>query len=201
MLRASWCKHLKYDEKDIYRCLLQNDTEGREQETGRVLRMADVGNSVVQFGTEDGSAKKIKSSSDMSILGIAADEEERIKRHSKDPRKLLPLVQIGWTEAECRKWCEERDLLSPIYTTATRGGCWFCHNQGIGQLRILRKQYPELWAIMLKWDEDSPVWFKPNHVSVHDIDERLRMEEEGIDMTNFRWEWVKTGVGGQYSFW
>lgn len=22
-------------------------------------------------------------------------------------------------------------------TTATRGGCWFCHNQGVGQLRLL----------------------------------------------------------------
>ena len=31
-------------------------------------------------------------------------------------------------EAYCRKWCEENDLLSPIYTTATRGVCWFCHN-------------------------------------------------------------------------
>lgn len=54
-------------------------------------------------------------------LGIAADEPERIARHTKDGF-MLPLVEIGWDEAYCRKWCEENDLLSPIYTTATRGG-------------------------------------------------------------------------------
>ena len=57
----------------------------------------------------------------VQYLGIAADEPERISRHTKDGF-MLPLVEIGWDEAYCRKWCEENDLLSPIYTTATRGG-------------------------------------------------------------------------------
>lgn len=57
----------------------------------------------------------------MRYLGIAADEPERIARHTKDGF-MLPLVEIGWDEAYCRKWCEENDLLSPIYTTVTRGG-------------------------------------------------------------------------------
>jgi hypothetical protein len=57
----------------------------------------------------------------VQYLGIAADEPERIERHTK-PGIKLPLVEIGWDEAYCRKWCEENDLLSPIYTTATRGG-------------------------------------------------------------------------------
>lgn len=57
----------------------------------------------------------------MQYLGIAADEPERIERHTKSGI-VLPLVEIGWTEADCRKWCEENDLLSPIYTTASRGG-------------------------------------------------------------------------------
>ena len=57
----------------------------------------------------------------VQYLGIAADEPARIQRHDK-PGFKMPLVEIGWTEADCRKWCEERGLLSPIYTTATRGG-------------------------------------------------------------------------------
>ena len=61
----------------------------------------------------------------MQYLGIAADEPERIERHTR-PGIILPLVDIGWDEAYCRKWCEENDLLSPIYTNAARGGCWFC---------------------------------------------------------------------------
>lgn len=51
----------------------------------------------------------------VKYLGIAADEPERIERHTK-PGIELPLVEIGWDEAYCRKWCEENDLLSPIYT-------------------------------------------------------------------------------------
>ena len=95
----------------------------------------------------------------IQYLGIAVDEPNRF--HNLSDAKRSPLVEAGWTEADCRQWCEENDLLSPIYTTATRGGCWFCHNQGVGQLRLLRKNYPDLWALMLKWDADSPVTFKP----------------------------------------
>ena len=60
----------------------------------------------------------------VQYLGIAADEPERIARHTKYGF-MLPLVEIGWDEAYCRQWCEENDLLSPIYTTATRGGAGF----------------------------------------------------------------------------
>ena len=90
----------------------------------------------------------------IQYIGIAADEPSRF--HNLTDTKESPLVVAGWTEADCRCWCEVNDLLSPIYTTATRGGCWFCHNQSVDQLRLLRKNYPELWALMLKWDAGSP---------------------------------------------
>lgn len=125
----------------------------------------------------------------VQYLGIAADEPNRF--HNLSATRKSPLVEAGWTEADCRKWCEENGLLSPIYTTATRGGCWFCHNQGVGQLRLLRKNYPNLWALMLKWDADSPVSFKPDGHTVHDFDRRFRLEDEGLiypDDKVFRWE-------------
>jgi len=121
-------------------------------------------------------------------LGIAADEPERIKKHDKAGYKM-PLVEIGWDEAYCRKWCEENDLLSPIYTTATRGGCWFCHNQPVEQLRLLRRNYPEYWALMLKWDKDSPVKFHPDGHTVHDFDRRFKMEDEWKIPTDKRFRW------------
>jgi hypothetical protein len=111
-------------------------------------------------------------------IGIAADEPQRIERHINNPNTVLPLVEIGWTEAMCREWCEKNDLLSPIYTTATRGGCWFCHNQSVDQLRLLRRNYPEYWELLLKWDNDSPVTFKPDGHTVHDFDKRFRLEDE-----------------------
>lgn len=120
-------------------------------------------------------------------LGIAADEPNRF--HNLTETKRSPLVEAGWDEAYCRKWCEENDLLSPIYTTATRGGCWFCHNQGVGQLRFLRKNYPDLWAMMLKWDKDSPVTFKADGHTVHDFDRRFQMEDDGFVYPEERWKW------------
>lgn len=121
-------------------------------------------------------------------IGIAADEPNRFGSLSET--KKSPLVEAGWDEAYCRQWCEENDLLSPIYTTAARGGCWFCHNQGVNQLRLLRRNYPDLWALMLKWDADSPVSFKADGHTVHDFDRRFQAEDENLifpDDKKFRW--------------
>lgn len=121
-------------------------------------------------------------------IGIAADEPNRF--HNLTDRKRSPLVEHGITEAEARKICEELDLLSPIYTQSARGGCWFCCNQTVNQLRLLRKQYPEYWHLMLKWDKDSPVTFRADGRTVHDFDKRFTLEDEGLISTNdrrFRW--------------
>ncbi len=130
---------------------------------------------------------KLESGEDIAYIGIAADEPNRF--HSLSDTKKSPLVEADWTEADCRKWCEDNDLLSPIYTTATRGGCWFCHNQGVGQLRLLRKNYPEYWALMLKWDKDSPVTFHADGHTVHDFERRFEMEDAGVlwPEKTFRW--------------
>lgn len=128
--------------------------------------------------------------SDVRYLGIAADEPNRF--HNLTDTKKSPLVAAGWDEAYCRQWCEENGLLSPIYTTATRGGCWFCHNQCVNQLRLLRKNHPDLWALMLKWDADSPVTFHTDGHTVHDFEERFALEDMGlIDHTDrFSWSYI-----------
>lgn len=140
--------------------------------------------------------KKAKTKNSISYVGIASDEPLRIERHQNKPDVKMPLVEAGWTEAMCREWCERNDLLSPIYTTATRGGCWFCHNQGVQQLRQLRRDYPELWQLLLKWDADSPVSFKPDGHTVHDFDERFRLEDELLidPAKTFRWEMLTSNL-------
>lgn len=132
--------------------------------------------------------RKAEGKKSISYIGIAVDEPARYAK--MDDLHRSPLVEAGWDEAYCRKWCEENDLLSPIYTTATRGGCWFCHNQGVNQLRLLRKNYPDLWALMLKWDADSPVTFKADGHTVHDFDRRFELEDVSLicaDDKTFRW--------------
>ena len=132
---------------------------------------------------------EVISNGDVCYLGIACDETLRVDRYKDNEHYILPLAKYNVTELECREICERLELLSPIYTTITRGGCWFCHNQGVDQLRLLRKKHPQLWALLLKWDNDSPVTFKADGHTVHDYDRRFEQEEQGFvpkDNT-FRW--------------
>lgn len=108
----------------IHRQLLAQETQGRNvssafrwSEGTGVPATSSAGFSSGPFAR--GAKKNI-----VKYLGIAADEPERIARHDK-PGFLLPLVAIGWDEAKCRQICEEHGLLSPIYTSATRGGVGF----------------------------------------------------------------------------
>lgn len=120
-------------------------------------------------------------------IGICADEPERLARLTGNERS--PAAEFGYTEADCMAIAKELDLLSPIYSESTRGGCWFCHNQGIDQLRLLRRNYPEYWQLLLKWDKDSPVTFKPDGRTVHDYDRRFQLEDEGFITAQQRFRW------------
>lgn len=75
----------------------------------------------------------------ITYLGISADETKRFGDLNETTKS--PIKELGWTESDCRNWCERNGLLSPVYTEAERSGCWFCHNQGVYQLRLLRKNY------------------------------------------------------------
>ena len=124
----------------------------------------------------------------VEYVGIAIDEPERLARIDGITKKS-PLAAIGWTEEDARRWCIENDLLSPIYKTTNRSGCWFCHNQTISQMRNLWKNYPDLWDILLKWDNDSPVIWKSNGRTVHDYDKRFRAEELDLVPSDRRFRW------------
>ena len=112
----------------------------------------------------------------ISILGIAADEFTRIERHRKGGN-ILPLVEGGMTEKDCFDFCRKRDLLSPAYNGGRmRLGCWFCHNQRIGELRRLRREYPLLWRRLLAMEKDSSRTFKPD-MTLRELEERFSCED------------------------
>ena len=202
---GSWCKKLKFETSgvDIRKYVLSSqqskEPNSRISDFGKPRELVYEAETSLftNCSSREREREREPSSQIVQILGIASDEPKRIERHSKRDGVILPLVEIGWTEAMCREWCEQNDLLSPIYTTATRGGCWFCHNQGVDQLRLLRRDYPELWALLLKWDSDSPVTFKPDGHTVHDFDRRFQAEDNGIILPNdrtFRWSQIDGDV-------
>ena len=107
---------------------------------------------------------------------------------------VMPLVQIGWDEDLCGLEATYMDMLAPTYTDCQlRDGCWFCHNQSVDAMRRLRRNYPDLWALLLKWDKDSPVTFKPDGHTVLDFDKRFYLEDIGVIENNrkFRWSMVE----------
>jgi hypothetical protein len=124
---------------------------------------------------------------DVSYVGIAYDEKKRHKILNE--KTVAPLVDFGIDEDLCGLHCKYEGILSPTYDFSFRDGCWFCHNQGLDEMRNLRKSHPELWALLLKWDKDSRTPFRADGHTVHDYDRRFEQEEQGFvpkDKT-FRW--------------
>lgn len=79
----------------------------------------------------------------VQYIGIAADEPSRLERISGN--KVSLLAKYSYTEAMARELCEQHGLLSPIYATGTRSGCWFCPNAKIDHFIRLRRDHFQLW--------------------------------------------------------
>ncbi len=84
----------------------------------------------------------------VSYIGIAKDETKRLLRLSGPQVSLLD--KYGLTEQDARQLCEKAGLLSPVYDFTDRGGCWFCPNAKLPELRHLYDHHPDLWARMLE---------------------------------------------------
>lgn len=79
----------------------------------------------------------------IQYVGIATDEKKRLERLGKN--KISLLDKYGYTEQMALELCKEYGLLSPIYDTIKRNGCWFCPNCTYNELFIFREQHFDLW--------------------------------------------------------
>lgn len=79
-------------------------------------------------------------------VGIAADETRRIERKRQE-WKLLPLVDMDMTEADCLESCYrhghtwEQDGVK-LYEVLDRVSCWCCRNKNLKELSAMRKSLP-----------------------------------------------------------
>ena len=111
----------------------------------------------------------------IQYVGIAYDEPERYERLNHETH-IAPLYDLKITEKEAMEICEKYDLLSPIYKTSFRGGCWFCPKQRLSQLKWLYQEHNDLWNTLRDMEKDSFNTFKPN-VTLKDLEERFKNEE------------------------
>lgn len=174
-----------YDQ--IFHRIIKKRRSGNEDWVGRIRGFPFIKGPWCNRDLKVNALKKAQKGADFIYIGIAVDEPERMERLTGN--KKSPLAAAGWTEAMCRNWCEKNGLLSPIYAKSTRGGCWFCHNQSLEQLRLLRKSYPDYWALLMKWDKESPVTFHSDGHTVHDLERRFQLEDEGLIRPDERFLW------------
>lgn len=125
----------------------------------------------------------------IECIGLAADEEYRLKRkNNQNSKHRHPLVEWNWTEADCIKYCYERGYnWDGLYEVFKRVSCWCCPLKSLDELRKLRKHFPDLWEELKVMDEKSWNQFRYDY-SVEDLEIRFRFEEEriacGLAITN-----------------
>lgn len=119
-------------------------------------------------------------------VGIAADEQDRLKRpDAKKDGKLYPLDEWGWAEADAMAYCRRKGYdWDGLYKIFKRVSCWHCPLQPLNELKALYKYFPALWADLLEMDKkirahfgrSSLAEFKAGY-SVADLEKRFDLEE------------------------
>ena len=109
-------------------------------------------------------------------VGIAADEPKRLERLLKKPDVSAPLADYNITETKALEMCQAAYLLSPIYSTHKRNGCWFCHNARLCEMKQLYIEHPELWAHLAEMQSAAWNSFTKRN-SIFDLEERFKKEE------------------------
>lgn len=142
-----------------------------------------------------GTTEKLKAldryakSKDATVyIGIAADEQKRLKR--LEPYKSAPLA-TDWnmTEAECLAYCYDRGYdwqedngagVIRLYDILDRVSCWCCCNKNLKELRNIYRYLPDYWQKLkhLQFALARPMkgYYKGNPVGVFELEERFSKE-------------------------
>lgn len=130
------------------------------------------------------AARYLKNAGEYTLyIGIAADEPAR---HYRETTKNIrhPLFEWGITEKMALEYCRSKGFtFGGLYNKFKRLGCWCCPFQNKNALRILRKDYPELWLELLRLDAKSPNSFKSKR-SIAQYERSFALEDLQIQLLN-----------------
>lgn len=124
-------------------------------------------------------------------IGIAVDEKIREHKDKVKRRLIYPLVEWGMTERDCLQYCYDRGFTwGGLYEKFDRLSCYLCPFKRLDELRIIWKDFPELWEHMRELDEkcmkQSGYSFRPN-CSIADLEARFQREEEETEHGQLGW--------------
>lgn len=116
----------------------------------------------------DSYLKKYKENIVIQYVGIAYDEQKRIKD------KKYPLVEYKMTEKDCLKYCYTKGFdWGGLYEHFDRLSCWCCPLKNLKELEILYKHYPQLWKELKEMDKKSYNSFRTDY-SLEELEEKFK---------------------------
>lgn len=116
----------------------------------------------------DDYLKKYKEEGYIEYIGIAYDEQERIKE------KEYPLVDWKMTEKECLEYCYSKGFdWGGLYEHFDRVSCWCCPLKNLKELKILYTHYPELWQKLKEMDKKAYNKFRKDY-SIEELEKKFK---------------------------
>lgn len=122
-------------------------------------------------------------------VGITVDEPKRLESLYKDSSQISLLDKYGYTEEMARELCEQYRLLSPCYELSKRGGCWFCMNAKLAEMREIKEMFPDTWKEFVRLEDENNVanykWNVYGKSTLKEINEQLEFEKQQMTIFDF----------------
>lgn len=97
--------------------------------------------------------KRYKGYEVVEYHGIAFDEREREGRN-KEKTVIYPLIELEMAEKDCLNYCYSKGFTwSGLYNKFDRVSCWCCPLARLSELKVIYKDYPELWDKLKTWEK------------------------------------------------
>lgn len=118
--------------------------------------------------------KKYKDYRIIKYIGIAYDEEHRMK----DTYHVhYPLVQWQMTEQEALDYCYSKGFTwDGLYDKFHRLSCYLCPMKSLKELRVLWKDFPQLWNEIKELDSKTNRNFRHDY-TLEELEEKFKKEE------------------------
>jgi 3'-phosphoadenosine 5'-phosphosulfate sulfotransferase (PAPS reductase)/FAD synthetase len=122
-------------------------------------------------------------------IGYAADEAHRTEAKTLKAKQFcefrFPLIEWDVDEAQALAYCRRHGFdWGGLYDHFRRVSCFCCPLKRLGELRTLRRNFPDQWATMLEWDAKMPGHnrgFK-DYDTVHDLEARFAEEDRQLTL-------------------
>ena len=124
--------------------------------------------------------RKYKKEGFLEYLGIAFDEQKRLKNNAEKKNLIFPLNDWQITEKQALDYCYSKGFdWSGLYEKFVRVSCYLCPLQRLGELKIIYNEFPELWEDMRRLDKFSWRKFRSDY-TLSELEQKFERENEQI---------------------